>query len=100
MARAHRRGGLTRGYELGLAPMNGVLLPISLVFTRSRRADRAALRKRVDPAVPPLQLVGLTSALYGMRLRLDDADRARLAEDVRRSWSAVVVVFNLGGNWS
>ena len=80
-------GGLVRGYELGLKAMNAVLLPISLVFVlfaegivdllygdgvRARRAAAAAAgadERAVRDAV----------------VRLDDADRARLAGHVREA---------------
>ena len=84
-------GGLTRGYELGLLAMNGVLLPISLVLRAVReRADRPPVRERVRArGAAAAAARGSTSALYGMQsFASHDADRARLAEDVREAGRA------------
>ena len=92
-------GGLTRGYELGLTAMNGVLLPISLVFTLfAGGLIHLLYGNAFDPAVLPLQLLGLTSALYGMQ---SFASTTLIARDSPKTFGklvAVVVVLNLGGN--
>jgi O-antigen/teichoic acid export membrane protein len=92
-------GGLTRGYELGLAAMNGVLLPISLVFTLFASGLIGLLYgSAFKSAVLPLQLLGLTSALYGMQ---SFASMTLIARDSPRTFAklvGVVVVFNLAGN--
>ena len=92
-------GGLSRGYELGLKAMNAVLLPISLVFVLFADGLIGLLYgKAFEPAVLPLQLLGLTSALYGMQ---SFAAMTLIARDSPSTFAkvvAVVVVLNLGGN--
>ncbi len=92
-------GGLTRGYELGLLAMNGVLLPISLVFVLFASGLIGLLYgSAFEPAVLPLQLLGLTSALYGMQ---SFASTTLIARDSPKTFGklvGVVVVLNLGAN--
>jgi O-antigen/teichoic acid export membrane protein len=91
--------GLQRGYELGLGAMNAVLLPISLVFTLFASAIVHLLYgDAFDGAVLPLQLLGLTSALYGMQ---SYASTALIARDSPTTFGKLVggvVVLNLGAN--
>jgi O-antigen/teichoic acid export membrane protein len=92
-------GGLTRGYELGLMAMNGVLLPISLVFTLFAGALIGLLYgDDFEPAVLPLQLLGLTSALYGMQSFASTTLIARDSPTTFAKLVGLVVLLNLGGN--
>jgi O-antigen/teichoic acid export membrane protein len=92
-------GGLQRGYELGLAAMNAVLLPISLIFTLFAPGIVHLLYGHAfDAAVLPLQLLGLTSALYGMQSYASTSLIARDAPTTFGKLVAVVVVLNLGAN--
>ena len=79
--------------------MNGVLLPISLVFTLFASGLIGLLYgSAFKPAVLPLQLLGLTSALYGMQ---SFASMTLIARDSPTTFAklvGVVVVFNLAGN--
>ena len=72
LARAQRpasmEGGLVRGYELGLKAMNAVLLPIGLAFLLFAEPLVDILYgETFSGAVLPLQLLGLTSGLYGIQ---------------------------------
>ena len=83
-------GGLTRGYELGLKAMNGVLLPISLVFMLFASGLIDLLYgSAFEPAVLPLQLLGLTSALYGMQ---SFASTTLIARDSPKTFGKLVAV--------
>jgi O-antigen/teichoic acid export membrane protein len=103
LARAQRlaagEGGLVRGYELGLKAMNGVLLPIGLVFVLFAGPLIDLL---YGPAfretVLPLQLLGLTSALYGIQNFASTTFVARDAAGTFARVVGVVVVLNLVGN--
>ena len=102
LARAQRAptgGGLARGYELGLKAMNGVLLPIGLVFVLFARPLIDVLYG--DPfrdAVLPLQLLGLTSALYGIQNFASTTFVARDSPGVFARVVGVVVVLNVACN--
>ncbi len=92
-------GGLVRGYELGLKAMNAVLLPISLVFVLFAEGIVDLLYgDAFAPAVLPLQLLGLTSALYGMQSLASTTLIARDSPGTFGKLVGVVVVLNLGAN--
>ena len=92
-------GGLVRGYELGLKAMNAVLLPISLVFVLFAEGIVDLLYgDAFAPAVLPLQLLGLTSALYGMQSFASTTLIARDSPGTFGKLVGVVVVLNLGAN--
>ena len=92
-------GGLVRGYELGLKAMNAVLLPISLVFVLFAQGIVDLLYgDAFAPAVLPLQLLGLTSALYGMQSFASTTLIARDSPGTFGKLVGVVVVLNLGAN--
>lgn len=92
-------GGLGRGYELGLLAMNGVLLPAGLVFVLFAGGLIALLYGHAfEGAVLPLQLLGLTSSLYGMQLF---ASTTLIARDSPTTFAKLVgagVVINVGAN--
>jgi O-antigen/teichoic acid export membrane protein len=91
--------GLARGYELGLKGMNGVLMPISLVFVLyAKPLIEVLYGPAFAPAVLPLQLLGLTGALYGMQSYASSTLIARDSPTVFARLVAVVVVINLAGN--
>jgi O-antigen/teichoic acid export membrane protein len=91
--------GLARGYELGLKAMNAVLLPISLVFVLFAEGIVDLLYgAEFEPAVLPLQLLGLTSALYGMQSLASTTLIARDSPGTFGRLVGVVVVLNLGAN--
>ena len=91
--------GLARGYELGLKAMNGVLLPISLVFVLFAEGIVEVLYgAEFESAVLPLQLLGLTSALYGMQSLASTTLIARDSPATFGRLVGVVVVLNLAGN--
>jgi O-antigen/teichoic acid export membrane protein len=95
------RGGeeLGRGYELGLKAMNAVLLPISLVFVLFAEPLVDLLYgDAFAAAVLPLQLLGLTGALYGMQSFASTTLIARDSPGTFARLVGVVVVLNLGGN--
>jgi len=92
-------GGLVRGYELGLKAMNGVLLPLGLVFVLFAAPLIDLLYG--DPfrdAVLPLQLLGLTSVLYGIQNFASTTFIARDSPGTFARVVAVVVVLNLAAN--
>lgn len=99
LARAQRAPtgeGLARGYELGLKAMNGILLPIGLVFVLFARPLIDVLYGHAFHAsVLPLQLLGLTSALYGIQNFASTTFVARDSPGVFARVVAVVVVLNL-----
>ena len=79
---------LVRGYVLGLKAMNAILLPIGLVFVLFAEPlvdllYGAAFRD----AVLPLQLLGLTSALYGIQ---NFAGTTFIARDAAGTFARVV----------
>ena len=92
-------GGCRAATSSGCKAMNAVLLPISLVFVLFADGLIGLLYGRAfEPAVLPLQLLGLTSALYGMQ---SFAAMTLIARDSPSTFAkvvAVVVVLNLGGN--
>jgi O-antigen/teichoic acid export membrane protein len=91
--------GLARGYELGLKGMNAVLVPISLVFVLYAKPLVDVLYgPAFAPAVLPLQLLGLTGALYGMQSFASTTLIARDSPGTFARLVAVVVVINLAGN--
>jgi O-antigen/teichoic acid export membrane protein len=91
--------GLVRGYELGLKAMNAVLLPISLVFVLfAQELIDLLYGVEFEPAVLPLQLLGLTSALYGMQSLASTTLIARDSPVTFGRIVGVVVVFNLAAN--
>jgi len=92
-------GGLARGYELGLKAMNAMLLPVSLVFVLF--ADDLIdllYGPGFAAAVLPLQLLGLTGALYGMQSFASTTLIARDAPGTFARLVAVVVLLNVSGN--
>ena len=92
-------GGLTRGYELALKAMNAVLLPLSLVFVLFAKPLIDLLYGAAyEPAVLPLQLLGLTSALYGMQNLASTTLIARNSPGTFGRLVGVVVVLNLSAN--
>ena len=92
-------GGLTRGYELALKAMNAVLLPLSLVFVLFAKPLIDLLYGAAyEPAVLPLQLLGLTSALYGMQTLASTTLIARNSPGTFGRLVGVVVVLNLSAN--
>jgi O-antigen/teichoic acid export membrane protein len=91
--------GLSRGYELGLKAMNGVLLPMSLVFVLfAEPLVELLYGAEFEPAVLPLQLLGLTSALYGMQSLASTTLIARDSPGTFGRLVGVVVVLNLTAN--
>ena len=103
LARAQRpesmEGGLVRGYELGLKAMNAVLLPIGLVFLLFAEPLIDILYgESFSGAVVPLQLLGLTSGLYGIQNFASTTFVARNAAGTFARVVGVVVVLNLAGN--
>jgi O-antigen/teichoic acid export membrane protein len=91
--------GLARGYELGLKATNGVLLPIGLVFVLFARPLIDVLYgDTFRDAVLPLQLLGLTSALYGIQNFAATTFVARDSPGVFARVVAIVVVLNLAFN--
>ena len=92
-------GKLARGYELGLKAMNGILLPISLVFVLFAEGLIDLLYgEAYEAAVVPLRLLGLTGALYGMQ---SFASTTLVARDSPGSFArlvGLVVVLNIAGN--
>ena len=91
--------GLARGYELALKAMNSLLLPLSLVFVLFAEPLVELLYGReFDAAVLPLQLLGLTSALYGMQSLASTTLIARDSPGTFGRVVAVAVAFNLGAN--
>ena len=92
LARAQRlaagEGGLVRGYELGLKAMNGVLLPIGLAFVLFAEPLIDLLYgPAFREAVLPLQLLGLTSVLYGIQ---NFASTTFVARDAAGTFARVV----------
>jgi O-antigen/teichoic acid export membrane protein len=103
LARAQRpesmEGGLVRGYELGLKAMNAVLLPIGLAFLLFAAPLVDVLYgDAFRGAVLPLQLLGLTSGLYGIQNFASTTFVARNAAGTFARIVGVVVVLNLAGN--
>ena len=93
------KGGLLRGYELGLKAMNAVLVPIGLTFTLFAEPIVDLLYGRAfDDAVLPLQLLGLTSALYGIQNFASTTFIARNAAGTFARVVGSVVVLNLTCN--
>ena len=79
--------------------MNGVLLPISLVFVLFAEGIVEVLYgAEFESAVLPLQLLGLTSALYGMQSLASTTLIARDSPATFGRLVGVVVVLNLAGN--
>jgi O-antigen/teichoic acid export membrane protein len=91
--------GLVRGYELGLKAMNVVLLPIGLAFLLFARPLIDLLYgSAFNGSVLPLQLLGLTSALYGIQ---NFAITTFIARDSPGTFARIVggvVIVNLAGN--
>ena len=103
LARAQHIGGgergLVRGYELGLKAMNAVLLPIGLVFVLfAEPLVNLLYGPPFRGAVLPLQLLGLTSALYGIQSFTVTTFIARDSAGTFARIVAGVVVLNLVGN--
>jgi O-antigen/teichoic acid export membrane protein len=103
LARAQRleagAAGLVRGYELGLKAMNVVLLPIGLVFVLFAGPLIDLLYGHAfQGSVLPLQLLGLTSALYGIQNFAITTFIARDSPGTFARIVGVVVVVNLVGN--
>jgi O-antigen/teichoic acid export membrane protein len=102
LARAQRdpaNDGLARGYELGLKAMNSVLLPIGLVFVLFAGPLIDLLYgEAFREAVLPLQLLGLTSGLYGIQNFAATTFIARDSPSVFARVVAIVVVLNLAFN--
>jgi O-antigen/teichoic acid export membrane protein len=103
LARAERvaagEGGLARGYELGLKAMFAVLLPIGLVFVLFAEPIVDLLYgSAFRDSVLPLQLLGLTSALYGIQSFAITTFIARDAAGTFARIVAAVVALNLAGN--
>ena len=93
------KGRLVRGYELGLKAMNGALLPIGLVFVLfAEPLIELLYGTAFHDAVLPLQLLGLTSALYGIQNFASTTFVARDAAGTFARVVALVVVLNLAGN--
>ena len=91
--------GLARGYELGLKAMNGILLPIGLVFVLFAQPLVDILYgDQFRDAVLPLQLLGLTSALYGIQNFAATTFVARDSPGVFARVVGVVVVLNVALN--
>ena len=103
LARTHRllpgEGDLVRGYVLGLKAMNGVLLPLGLVFVLFAEPLVDVLYgSAFRDSVLPLQLLGLTSALYGIQNFASTTFIARNAAGTFARVVGAVVVLNLAGN--
>ena len=79
--------------------MNAVLLPLSLVFVLFAKPLIDLLYGAAyEPAVLPLQLLGLTSALYGMQNLASTTLIARNSPGTFGRLVGVVVVLNLSAN--
>jgi O-antigen/teichoic acid export membrane protein len=102
LARAQRvpaSDSLARGYGLGLKAMIGILLPIGLVFVLFAQPLVDVLYGNAfRGAVLPLQLLGLTSALYGIQNFSSTTFVARDSPSVFARAVAIVVVLNLACN--
>jgi O-antigen/teichoic acid export membrane protein len=90
---------LVRGYELGLKAMNAVLLPIGLAFMLFAAPLVDLLYgQEFRGAVLPLQLLGLTSGLYGIQNFASTTFIARDSAGTFARLVSIVVVLNLAGN--